>query len=247
MNASQNTPEGPSRRQVWRMFDQIADTYDLVNRLLSFRRDVAWRKRLALRMPSGPVRVLDLATGTCDVLLALRGHCGGRVRGAGADMSAGMLRGGQKKLATAGLSETFSLVRADATRLGFADSSFDAVTIAFGIRNVVDVDAALRGMLRVLRPGGRALILEFSLPKNVLFRAGYLFYFRNILPRLGGAVSGKPAAYRYLNETVEAFPYGGAFCEKMEQAGFQGVSAEPLTFGIATLYLGTRPDTGDTA
>lgn len=245
MSAPQGTPGGPSRRQVWKMFDQIADTYDLVNRLLSFRRDVAWRKRLALRMPSGPTRVLDLATGTCDVPLALRRHCGERVRGTGADMSGGMLRGGKRKLEAAGLSGTFSLVRADATRLGFAGASFDAVTIAFGIRNVVDVDAALREMLRVLRPGGRALILEFSLPKNVLFRAGYLLYFRHILPRLGGAVSGKPAAYRYLNETVEAFPYGGAFCERMEQAGFHGITAGALTFGIATLYEGTRPDKGE--
>lgn len=240
--APENNQPGPSRRNVWRMFDQIAGTYDLVNRLLSMRRDVVWRRKMAGMLPPGKaLRVLDLATGTCDVLLALRRHAPSVAGGAGADMSGGMLRGGQRKLAAAGLAGMFPLVRSDATRLAFADGVFDAVTIAFGIRNVVDTDAALGEMLRVLKPGGRALILEFSLPSNALFRAVYLFYFRHVLPRLGGLVSGKPVAYRYLNETVEAFPYGEAFCALMARAGFERVSAKPLTFGIATLYTGDRP------
>jgi demethylmenaquinone methyltransferase/2-methoxy-6-polyprenyl-1,4-benzoquinol methylase len=126
--------------------------------------------------------------------------------------------------------------------LAFKDGSFDAVTISFGIRNVVDVDAGLRELYRVIKPGGRVVILEFSMPGNVLVRAGYLVYFRHVLPWIGGIVSGKPAAYRYLNQTVESFPYGQAFCSRMEQAGFEAVKAKPLSFGIATLYTGMRPE-----
>ncbi len=242
--ASENNPiGGPSRGHVRHMFDEIADAYDVTNRVLSLRRDVAWRRRLTALLPDGPKppRLLDLATGTCDVLIAA--HRAGRAApgSVGADFSAGMLRAGAKKLDRAGLGGALRLVQADATRLGFADARFDAVTIAFGIRNVLDVEAALREMCRVLRPGGRAVILEFSMPGNALLRAAYLLYFRHVLPRLGGLVSGKPAAYRYLNQSVESFPYGRAFCERMEQAGFAGVTARPLSFGIATLYTGLRP------
>ena len=244
--STENTPiGGPPRGHVRRMFDEIAGTYDLNNRVLSMRRDVAWRRRLTALLPDGakPPRLLDLATGTCDVLMAA--HRAGRAApgSVGADFSGGMLREGAKKLVRAGLDGPLRLVQADATRLGFADASFDAVTIAFGIRNVLDVDTALREMCRVLRPGGRAVILEFSLPGNRLLRAGYLVYFRHVLPRLGGLVSGKPEAYRYLNQSVESFPYGSAFCERMEQAGFSGVAAAPLSFGIASLYTGQRPGT----
>ncbi len=243
MSSENSSIGGPSRRHVRHMFDEIADAYDLTNKVLSLRRDVAWRRRLTALLPSGPElpRLLDLATGTCDVLIAA--HKAGRaVAGSvGADFSGGMLREGAKKLDRAGLGGLLRLVHADATRLGFADARFDAVTIAFGIRNVLDVDGALREMCRVLRPGGRAVILEFSLPGNWLLRAGYLLYFRHVLPRLGGLVSGKPDAYRYLNQSVESFPYGRAFCERMERAGFDKVTAGPLSFGIATLYTGLRP------
>jgi len=242
MATDNNSIGGPSRRHVRRMFDEISGAYDLANRVLSLRRDVAWRRRLTALLPSsGNPRLLDLATGTCDVLIAAQ-RAGRAASGSiGADFSAGMLREGAKKLERLGLGGPLRLVCADATRLGFADAQFDAVTIAFGIRNVLDVDAALREMCRVLRPGGRAVILEFSLPGNALLRAGYLLYFRHMLPRLGGLVSGKPEAYRYLNQSVESFPYGRAFCERMERAGFAAVTAAPLTFGIATLYTGQRP------
>jgi demethylmenaquinone methyltransferase/2-methoxy-6-polyprenyl-1,4-benzoquinol methylase len=133
-----------------------------------------------------------------------------------------------------------SLYRGDACAVGFADRSFDAVTIAFGIRNLPDVPAALREMHRVLRPGGRALILEFSLPANRLIRAGYLTYFRHVLPAIGRMVSGDAHAYRYLNASVEDFPYGEAFASLMRDAGFASVRAETLTSGVATLYIGER-------
>ncbi len=223
------------------MFDRIAPTYDLLNRLLSFRRDIAWRRRLVAALPSGDrLRVLDLATGTGDVLLALAESPNRLARGIGLDMSAQMLMQAKPKLRRAQSASRLSLNRGDACAVGFAEQSFDAVTIAFGIRNVPDVPAALREMYRVLRPGGRALILEFSLPRNLLIRAGYLTYFRHILPAIGRLVSGDAHAYRYLNASVENFPYGDAFVSLMRDAGFASVRVEALTFGVATLYIGER-------
>jgi demethylmenaquinone methyltransferase/2-methoxy-6-polyprenyl-1,4-benzoquinol methylase len=228
-------------RQISGMFDRIAHRYDLLNRMLSFGRDVAWRKQFLRYLPGGAgLRVLDLATGTADVLLSLY-HAGRLAVGLGVDPSGGMLAEGRKKVVAQGAAKSCFLVRGDAMELGLREDTFDAVTIAFGIRNVTDVDKGLREMLRVLRPGGRALILEFSLPGNGLIRWGYLLYFRHVLPLLGGLISGDQAAYRYLNRTVEAFPYGGAFCALMEEAGFEGMEAHPMTFGIATLYCGDKP------
>ena len=230
----------PTEADSWRMFDRIARRYDFLNRLLSFRRDVAWRRRLARRLPGGEaLRLLDLATGTGDVLTGLCRDTGRIAFGVGLDKSGNMLRAGQPKLADAAPGK-LALVRGDAVLMGLRSESFDAATIAFGIRNVPDVPEALRGMRRVLRPGGRALVLEFSLPRNPVFRALYLFYFRRVLPRIGGWVSGDAAAYRYLNETVERFPYGEDFAALLREAGFVNVQYEPLTFGIATLYWGDR-------
>lgn len=222
------------------MFDRIAGRYDFLNHFLSLNRDKVWRKKLAEHLPSGQdLDALDLATGTADQLLAL--YASGRVgSGVGLDMAAEMMKIGRFKLAQRNLESQFALVRADAACLPFGASSFDVLSISFGIRNVLDVNVALREMVRVLRPGGRALILEFSLPRNLLLRKLYLFYFRQILPRLGGMISGDSRAYRYLNETVESFPYGEAFCALMSRAGFVNVKGTPLTFGIATLYQGDK-------
>ena len=136
------------------------------------------------------------------------------------------------------------LLTGDAMSSPAPDASADVVTISFGIRNVLDVPTALRDMKRVLVPGGKVMILECSVPANPVVRWGYLLYFRHILPRLGGLVSGDRKAYRYLNRTVETFPCGEAFCDLMRQAGFEDVRAEPMTFGVATLYIGTRPEEG---
>lgn len=234
-------PADTPKRPVWAMFDRIAHRYDLLNRLLSFGRDIAWRKEIARNLPSGnALRVLDLATGTADVLLELGRQSGRIALGVGVDPSSGMLAFGKKKLAESGVSGILVLVRGDAARLGFQSEVFDAVTIAFGIRNVDDPVVGLREICRVLKPGGRALVLEFSLPESRIFRAIYLFYFRHVLPRIGGLISGDAAAYRYLNKTVEAFPHGEAFCRWMHEAGFEVVKAHPLTLGIATLYLGGK-------
>lgn len=237
-----STPPPPSRQHAFKMFDRIAHRYDLLNRLLSMGTDKGWRRRMNRRMPQGSrLRVLDLATGTADVLISMDRACPQVASGVGLDMSGGMLKYGQIKLNKLGLADKFRLVRGDATRLGLASDQFDAVTISFGIRNVLDVSEGLREMGRILKPGGRALILEFSLPANRPFRALYLFYFRHILPRIGAMLSGDSYAYRYLNETVETFPYGEDFCALMREAGFERVKATPLTFGIASLYEGEKP------
>lgn len=235
------TTTSPSRQHVGSMFDRIAHRYDLLNRLLSFGTDIRWRKRMAQHLPAGnALEVLDLATGTADVLISLEKNCARVKRGTGVDLSFGMLSHGVPKLRGLGLAERFRLVRGDAQHLPLPGDRYDAVTISFGIRNVLDFDAGLREMHRILKPGGRALVLEFSLPGNALFRAGYLFYFRHVLPRVGALVSGDGQAYRYLNQTVETFPYGEMFCDHLRAAGFREVRAFPLTFGIATLYQGDK-------
>jgi demethylmenaquinone methyltransferase / 2-methoxy-6-polyprenyl-1,4-benzoquinol methylase len=231
------------RNHIRRMFDAIADRYDLVNRLLSFRRDIAWRRAMVAALPDGGgMRVLDLATGTCDVLLTLLDSDCPVASVVGADVSQSMLRLGGRKVAAAGKTVSVSLFQADATALCFRDGAFDAVSVAFGVRNFSDLQSGLREMRRVLRPGGRALILEFSLPANRMIRYPYLLYFRHVLPFIGGVISRQPDAYRYLNRSVEAFPYGTMFCDLLSEAGFVRVTAMPLTFGIATLYTGDRSD-----
>lgn len=227
------------------MFDRIAHRYDLLNRLLSLRQDVAWRKKLARHLPDlSSLYLLDIATGTADVALTLIRHSDKITRALGVDMSEKMLEEGRRKVENSGLSSVLSLETGDATALKQPDNTFDVTTIAFGIRNVMDPLTGLKEMYRVLKPGGRSLILEFSLPGQPVLRALYLFYFRNILPRIGALISGDSYAYNYLNKTVETFPYGDAFCALMTRAGFENVRAWPLTFGIATLYSGDKPGKG---
>ena len=222
------------------MFDRIAHRYDLLNRILSGGNDILWRRRVRRGLPEGHnLEILDLATGTADILLSL--HQSGRVgHGVGLDMSDRMLKLGRSKIKVRNLEHQISLVRSDATAIPFASASFDAVTISFGIRNVTSVDACLQEMYRILRPGGVALILEFSLPKNPIMRALHMFYLRHFVPRIGALLSGDSYAYSYLDKTIETFPYGAAFGQLMEKVGFDEVSFAPLTFGVATLYRGVR-------
>ncbi len=224
----------------WRMFDDISPRYDLLNRLLSFGLDVLWRERLAAFLPRNEgQRVLDVATGTADVLLALiKDH---RVQaGFGVDMAERMLDIGRAKAARLGFENRITLHRGDAGQLPFNDNTFDTVTIAFGIRNMDDHNQILREMRRVLKPGGRALVLEFSLPENKILRTLHVFYLRTVVPAIGGLISGHGKAYRYLNQTIEHFPCGAAFCAIMQDAGFQNVNAHPLMGGIATIYVGEK-------
>lgn len=223
------------------MFDRIAHRYDLLNRMLSLGQDVVWRKKVARHLPDQPeLHVLDVATGTGDLIIFMQQANAAVKSGIGIDMAEKMLEFGRPKLEKAGISDQFSLKTGNAVAIPFSDNQFDAATISFGIRNVIDVPKALSEMHRVLKKNGRALILEFSLPKNALMRGLYLFYFRNILPRIGGLISGDSFAYRYLNDTVESFPYGEDFCKLMRDAGFRDVKTAPLTFGIATIYQGDK-------
>lgn len=234
-------PEKASRREVWKMFDRIAHRYDLLNRLLSFGQDVIWRKKVAGRLKDTPGQiVLDLATGTADLLITVCKENPRVNSGIGIDLAEKMLEIGKRKIADKNLDSQLKLEVGDAVNIPFSDGSFDAAMIAFGIRNVEDIHRSLLEMNRVLKAGGRAIILEFSLPANRVIRTIYLFYFRRILPKIGALISGDKYAYSYLNETVEAFPYGKDFEDLMIQAGFVSVQSTPLTFGIATIYQGDK-------
>lgn len=230
-----------SKVEVWKMFDRIANRYDLLNRLLSMRQDVLWRKKLLDLLPEGKdLYLLDVATGTADQILHLFEETDKISRAIGIDMSENMIAVGQKKVAQLNLNDKVNLRVGDATQIPFKNDEFDVSTMSFGIRNVSNVDLALKEILRVLKPGGTSLILEFSLPKSALIKKPYLFYFRNILPKIGSVISGDSTAYTYLNQSVEEFPYGEEFCELMRKAGFEEVSATPLTLGIATIYKGKK-------
>lgn len=222
------------------MFDRIARRYDLLNRLLSAGTDVRWRRACVdLLELDRPARVLDLCTGTADLLVESLGRHAGH-RGAGVDLSEQMLRRGVAKLRRRGLTGRAGLAAGDAEALPLASSSFDAATIGFGIRNVGDPAAALAEIRRVLRPGGRLVVLEFSLPRGWLGTL-YRRYFRGVLPRIGALVSGDPAAYSYLPASVERFPTPEAFAALMERSGFVSVRWRLLSGGIACLHRGERP------
>jgi demethylmenaquinone methyltransferase/2-methoxy-6-polyprenyl-1,4-benzoquinol methylase len=229
-----------SKKETWKMFDLIASRYDLLNRVLSFGIDVWWRYRLGFYLPvtKTPQKVLDIATGTGDVGLSLlRNHPKRVGEVVGVDLAEEMLDKADKKIQSRNI-PNMSVKVGDATNLPIETDSVDATTIAFGIRNVPDVPKALEEMKRVIKPGGRALILEFSIPRFFLFKWFYLFYFRYILPTVGGLVSGNKKAYSYLNSSVEAFPDGQDFLDLMNDAGFTNTKATSLTFGIASIYQG---------
>ena len=230
------------KHDSWKMFNRIANRYDLLNRLLSFGRDVAWRNLLTEQLPADKkMVVIDLATGTGDVLFDLLKKRSNIRYAVGIDPAWRMLTIGRQKSLKQPGAALISFINGDAQQLGIKGKSVDAVTMAFGIRNVPDVTAAVREMRRVLIGNGRLLILEFSLPGNRFIRAVYLIYFRFVLPMIGGLISGDAAAYRYLNRTVETFPYGEKFSDILKSAGFAQVQAMPLTFGVATIYSAYNP------
>ena len=224
------------------MFDSIAGDYDALNHLLSLDVDKRWRRQALKKIldVSGPLEVLDLACGTGDFSIAIAESMneGGHVTGA--DLSEGMLAVMEKKVSKAGLSGKISAETGDGENLRFEDGSFNRVTIAFGIRNFEDRDKGLREMLRVLKKGGRLVILELSRPENPVLRWFYSLYFRHILPLIGGKVSGDKAAYKYLPASVENFPGKEEFMREMTAAGFCSVSHKAFTFGICRMYIGEK-------
>jgi len=224
------------------MFDRIAGRYDLLNHLLSFGQDIFWRKKVSQFIPDRTgMQLLDLATGTGDQLISIVKNTNGKISAAiGIDLAEKMLEIGRKKIAENKMQNIAKMQLGNATEINFDKNSFDVLTISFGIRNVTDVKKSLSRMRTVLKNNGRLLILEFSLPQNKLIKNLYLFYFRKILPLIGGLISGDSYAYNYLNKTVETFPFGNDFCALLQNAGFEKVHAYPLTFGIATIYTGDK-------
>lgn len=232
---------GISKDESWKIFDRIAGRYDLLNRVLSFGLDIWWRKRLIRLFPErDDLTVIDLATGTADVLL-LAVKSGRSIQSAyGIDLSKEMLAIGRQKVEDQGFKNKIELRYADAGEIPYTENTFDVATIAFGIRNMKDTVKILKEMGRVIHKEGRVLILEFSIPQNALIRFFYLLYLRYIVPLLGALFSGNYSAYRYLNKTIETFPHGKDFCALMEEAGFTNVKANPLLFGVATIYQGEK-------
>lgn len=231
--------KAPSR--IAGMFDAIAARYDLLNTVLSAGLDRYWRRRAiaSLRL-TGEERLLDVCAGTADVSIGAAGARPGAKRVIGVDFAGAMLAVGQGKLRAQALTPKVQLVRGDAMTLPVASASVDAVTIAFGIRNVQGTEQALRELLRVLKPGGRLAILEFGIPDTPGLRQLYQWYFLQVLPRIGRAVSRHGGAYSYLPESVGAFPWGKAFTRLLDDAGFVETAHSPLTLGVVYLYTARK-------
>ena len=225
---------------VKEMFDKIAPKYDFLNRLLSFRQDTFWRTQMV--RAAGLAKnscVMDVACGTCDVALEVSSQLKGRAEIIGLDFSLGMLCLGQKKL-VAKKNTNVSLLNADALHLPFKKARFDAVFIAFGIRNIMDRSRAIREFYSALKKNGRLVVLELTTPEKGLFRQIYLGYFKKILPIIGSFFSKHNNAYRYLPESVLKFPSPGIFSGIMREAGFDQIRFKQMTFGIVTLFVGTK-------
>jgi demethylmenaquinone methyltransferase/2-methoxy-6-polyprenyl-1,4-benzoquinol methylase len=237
-----NATEREHARRVREMFAGIAGRYDLLNHLLSGNTDKRWRRLVAKRLhetlKAEGARALDVACGTGDLSLELAARTGARI--IGTDFCRPMLEIAARK-AVATDSAEIPFVEGDALRLPFADNSFDAVTIAFGLRNLSSVETGLRELLRVLKPEGRAAILEFSSPVIPGFRALFKFYFTRVLPRIGGMISGSRGAYEYLPDSVSRFPDQKRLAALMLEAGFEEVEYQNLTGGVAALHTGMRP------
>jgi demethylmenaquinone methyltransferase/2-methoxy-6-polyprenyl-1,4-benzoquinol methylase len=224
------------------MFGQVAPSYDLLNHLLSLNIDKYWRWRTTrLVPPLGNAPILDLCTGTGDLALAYDRAAGGRVPIIGADFCQEMLVRAMEKTRRRQADDRIRYLEADAQRLPLPSDHFQIVTVAFGLRNVTNTDRGISEMVRVTRPGGRVAILEFSQPRHWLFGRLYRFYFTHILPNVGQAISrSKDNAYRYLPASVSKFPDGEALAHRLRGHGLQEVRFHPFTFGIATLYVGTK-------
>lgn len=230
--------EHSKKEQVEDMFDNIAPKYDFLNRTLSMNIDVSWRNTLVKMMKNDtPKMVLDVATGTGDLAIAIQRGTGADITGL--DLSQQMLNVGIEKVKRLGLAEKISMMKGDAENLPFEDNKFDAVSVAFGVRNFENLEKGLSELRRVVKDKNSVYILEFSKIEGFL-RRFYMFYFKNILPRIGKLISKDSRAYTYLPDSVEAFPYGNKMKTILENVGFTVVEYKKLTFGIATIYKATK-------
>lgn len=227
------------KEQVAKMFDTISGNYDNLNRVISFGIDVKWRKKvLKMVSKSNPKTILDIATGTGDLAILMAETNAEKI--IGLDISSGMLEVGKKKIASKNLSDTIEMVLADSENMPFEDNYFDAITVAFGVRNFENLEKGLTEILRVLKPNGLFVILETSVPDKTPYKQGYNFYSKNILPLIGKLFSKDNVAYGYLSESAAAFPYGEALNNILRKTGFIDVVAMPQTFGVATIYSASK-------
>ncbi len=238
------TPYNDSNRskkeQVAEMFDTISEDYDGLNRVISFGIDIKWRKKVVKMIAkTHPKRILDVATGTGDLAIALAKNTDA-TEVIGLDISVGMLAVGKDKIKDKGLDTIIKMVKGDSEQLPYEDNYFDAITVAFGVRNFENLEKGLSEIYRVLKPGGSFVVLETSVPTKTPYKQGYTFYCTKIMPFIGKTFSKDQSAYSYLSESAAAFPYGAAFNNILQKTGFIEVRDTPQTFGVATIYLATK-------
>lgn len=227
------------KQQVADMFDSISGKYDFLNHFLSLGIDIRWRKKaIRLLEELKPKKILDIATGTGD--FAIESLKLNPEKVVGVDISEGMLNVGREKMKKKGIDHIITMESGDSENLRFEDNNFDAVIVAFGVRNFENLEKGLQEMNRVLNEGGKAVILEFSKPTVFPFKQLYNFYFRWILPKIGKLVSKDNAAYTYLPESVNEFPYGDDFLKILDKTGFKNTRCKPLTLGISSIYIGEK-------
>ncbi|MDX1363829.1 bifunctional demethylmenaquinone methyltransferase/2-methoxy-6-polyprenyl-1,4-benzoquinol methylase UbiE [Arenibacter latericius] len=227
------------KEQVTKMFDTISGKYDGLNRVISFGIDIKWRKRVvAIVGKNKPESILDIATGTGD--LAINMVQTGAKKITGLDISPGMLEVGRKKIAAKKLDKTIQMVVGDSENLPFEDNTFDAITVAFGVRNFENLEKGLSEIYRVLKKNGTFVVLETSNPTKFPYKQGYNFYTKYILPTIGKLFSKDRSAYKYLSESAAVFPHGTAFNNILKKIGFIDVENKPQTFGVASIYVATK-------
>lgn len=231
--------QGSKKEQVANMFDNISSKYDFLNHFLSLGIDISWRKKaIKLLKKDQPKQILDIATGTGDFAIEALALNPDKVTGV--DISEGMLSVGRDKMKRKNLTNKIELLSGDSEQLQFEDNKFDAVIVSFGVRNFENLEKGLADMYRVLKPGGKSVILEFSKPKSFPFKQLYSFYFKWILPKIGNTISKDQAAYTYLPESVREFPDGQNFLQILKKVGFKDTQCKSLTFGISSIYIGTK-------
>lgn len=227
------------KEQVAQMFDAISGNYDSLNRVISFGIDVKWRKKVVeLVSEKNPKTILDIATGTGDLAIMMVNTTAEKI--IGLDISQGMLDVGIKKITSKNLNHKIEMLNADSEAMPFEDNSFDAITVAFGIRNFENLDKGLSEILRVLKPNGVFVILETSNPTKTPYKQGYFLYTKYLLPIIGKLFSKDKVAYGYLSESASVFPFGEALNNILKKNGFIEVLAKPQTFGVATIYTATK-------
>jgi demethylmenaquinone methyltransferase/2-methoxy-6-polyprenyl-1,4-benzoquinol methylase len=228
------------KEQVANMFNDIAHRYDFMNRFLSVGTDMGWRKKAITQLKGiNPQQLLDVATGTADMAILTYAMLQPR-NITGIDISEGMLEIGRKKVGEKGLSGHIELLTGDSETINFPDNSFDGITVAFGVRNFQNLEKGLREMMRVLRPGGKLVVLEFSKPKNIFFRGIYNLYMNIIAPAFGKMFAKNKKAYRYLNQSVQAFPEREQFTNILKSAGYRDTYYKTLSLGICAIYCGSK-------